>query len=144
MVTKYIILISSKEHRETMTKKESRVTRIARLTLKQFPSLSASGTNVIELVRFVLAKRAKIERSHREKIGDDVRDYINISYFLRPLSKKALAHITTLGSRDTHRRLEEKVYPFSPLNKKTRETLLHLPNSWIHGAANRLLADGDI
>ena len=32
-----------------------------------------------------------------------------------------------------------KVYPFSRLNKKAREMLLFIPNSWVLGSANWLL-----
>ena len=119
--------------------KESRIQRITRLTSKRFQSLSTSGISTEELVRFVLNKRSELDRTQRQKIGDDARDYVNTSDFLRPLSNKALSEIEHLGRGDIHRHLKDKTYPFSRLNKKTREILLHLPNSWIHGAADWLL-----
>ena len=122
-----------------MARKEGLVTRIARSTSNRFPSLSTSGTSTEELVRFILNKRNALERAQRQKIGDDARDYVNTSDFLRPLSNKALGEIEHMGRGDIHRRLKEKTYPFSQLNKKTRETLLHLPISWIHGATDWLL-----
>ena len=130
-----------------MARKEGRVSRIARLTSKRFPSLSTpAGTefgvtraSVEQIVRFVLTTRNRLDRTERDKIGDDARDYVNTSDFLRPLSDKALGEIKHMGRGDIHRRLKEKTYPFSRLNKKTREILLHLPNSWVHGAANWLL-----
>ncbi|OGZ95617.1 MAG: hypothetical protein A3I44_03900 [Candidatus Sungbacteria bacterium RIFCSPLOWO2_02_FULL_51_17] len=74
------------------------------------------------------------------KIGDDARDYMNTGSFLVVLSSGALGEIMRLGGGDMKRRLEEKTYPFSRLNKKTRETLLHLPASWVRGGAGWLLA----
>lgn len=135
-----------------MARKETRVQRIVRLTAKHFPSFGngtnteeifpssfKAGVRIGEVVRFVLAKQSAIESAERQKIGDDARDYINTSIFLNPLSNKALAEIAHLGRNEIHRRLRDKTYPFSRLDKKTRETLLHLPSSWVHGAANWLL-----
>ena len=122
-----------------MPRKETRVQKITRLTLRRFPSLSVDGINAREIVSFILAKRNSIERSELSKIGDDARDYVNTSYFLKPLSDKAIMEIGNLGRNEIRRRLREKIYPFSRLNKKTRETLIHLPNSWVHGAAAWLL-----
>ena len=123
-----------------MARKENHVTRIAQLTSKRFPSLSVSE-GVEELVRFVLAKQNALEREwFKKNIGDDARDYANTSYFLRTLTNKALGEISHLGRGDIQRHLREKTYPFNSLNKKTRETLLDLPNSWIHGAADWLLS----
>ena len=116
--------------------KETCVQRIVRLTAKRFPVLPVR-TDVDRFVRFVLAKRNAIERAQRKKAdpGNDARDISMTSGLLRPLSSRALSEIADLGRGDIHRRLEEKTYPFSRLNKKTRETLLHLPNSWVHEGA---------
>ena len=118
-----------------MPRKESRVTKIVRLTSMRYPSLYG----VEEIVRFVLAKLSALENSERRKIGDDARDHINTAYFLNSLSDKALCEIGYIGRNEIHRRLRKKIYPFSRLNKKTREILLHLPNSWVPGAADRIL-----
>jgi len=123
-----------------VVQKETRVQRIARLSSKRFPSLSTSNTDVCQLVCFVLAKRSELERAQLLKIGDDARDYMNTGSFLVVLSSGALGEIMRLGGGDMKRRLEEKTYPFSRLNKKTRETLLHLPASWVRGGAGWLLA----
>ncbi|OGN13819.1 MAG: hypothetical protein A3J47_03755 [Candidatus Yanofskybacteria bacterium RIFCSPHIGHO2_02_FULL_43_22] len=120
-----------------MFRKESPVQKIARLTSNQFPSLSTSGTNVDQLIRFVLAKRSALESAKRKKAdpGNDARDVSMTSGLLKTLSNKALGEIADLGRSDIHRRLQEKTYPFSRLNKKTRETLLYLPNSWVRDGA---------
>lgn len=122
-----------------MARKESSVTKIGRLTSKRFPSLSGSGPGMEILVRYILSKQRAIERAQRQKIGDDVRDYMNTSYFIRRLSGKALGKIIRLKRNKIRKHLRSNAYPFSRLNKKTRETLLHLPNSWIYGSANWLL-----
>ncbi len=123
-----------------MARKESNVTRIVRLTSERFPSLTDAGISAEELVRFVLTKRNQLARLSWVKIGDDNRDYMNTAVFLLPLSDKALKEIENLGRGDIQRHLREKTYPFSRLDTKTRERLLHLPNSWVHGAADSLLA----
>lgn len=122
-----------------MSRKETPVQKIGHSVSKRFPSLSATKIDTSELVRFILTKRGALKRVGRHKIGDDARDYVNTSDFLRPLSNKALDEISHLGRNDIHRRLREKTYPFSRLDKKAREILLHLPNSWVHGAADWLL-----
>lgn len=124
-----------------MSRRESDTLKIARLTSKRFPSLSTAGTNVGELVRFILAKRSALKKAQRPKIDDDFRDYINTSYFLSPLSTKALNEIKNMSRGDIRHHLKGKIYPFSRLSRKTRESLLHLPNSWVQGAANWLLPD---
>lgn len=126
-----------------MAREETKVQKIARLTCHRYPFFGQftkkGGVDVEDLVRFILAKSSKLESAQRHKIGDDARDYINTSDFIRSLSNKALGEIAHLGRGDIHRHLREKTYPFARLNKKARETLLHLPNSWIHGAADWLL-----
>lgn len=120
-----------------MARKETCVQIIARSVSERFP---LRGVNIEQLVRFVLAKRNALESARRQKTGDDARDYMNTAFFLRSLSNKELIEITNLSRGDIHRHLREKIYPFSRLNQNTRETLLHLPNSWVHGAAEWLLA----
>lgn len=122
-----------------MARKESHVEKIARLTAKRFPSLSTSRKDVLQLVRYVLALRIKLARIEGQKIGNDARDIIYTSGLLIPLSDKALEEIKNFGRNEIHRRLRQKSYPFSRLDRKTREKLLRLPNSWIHEAANHLL-----
>jgi hypothetical protein len=123
-----------------MARKESHVIKIARATSKRFPFLSISGTDVDGLVRFILAKRNALEKEwFKKNIGDDARDYMNSAYLLEPLSNETLSEIENLGYRDIRRRLKEKIYPFSRLSKKSREILLSIPNSWIHGSADWLL-----
>lgn len=132
-----------------MARKKTRVQIIARLTAKRFPSSYTNylfspktyefkdGVDIEQVVRFVLVKRNAIERAWRKKNnpGTDARDISYTSGLLKPLSSKALGEIGHLGQRDIHWRLRVKTYPFSQLNKGTREKLLHLPNSWIHKGA---------
>lgn len=122
-----------------MATRETIVKKLVRLTSIKFPSLGTSAVGPEELVRFVLTKRNSLERAKRQKLGDDARDYMNHSPLFRPLSNKALGEIKNLKPRDIRRRLKEKNYPFSKLNKKTREILLHLPSSWIYGASGWLI-----
>ncbi len=119
-----------------MARIETDTVKITRLAVERFPSLSIGGTDAYKLVRFILAKRSYLERLRSQKIGDDVRDYMNSAYFLRRLSKKALGEIAQLKRNEIRRRLKIGAYPFSPLSKKDREALLHLPSSWIYGSAN--------
>ncbi|OGN03171.1 MAG: hypothetical protein A2655_03675 [Candidatus Yanofskybacteria bacterium RIFCSPHIGHO2_01_FULL_43_42] len=133
-----------------MAQKESRIARITRLTAERFPSFGgakidnpfspiqpvfAFGVDIEKVVRFVLSKRNATERAKRDKIGNDARDISYTSELLKPLSSKALGEIERLGRNDAHRRLKEKIYPFSQLNYATREKLLHLPISWLHEGA---------
>ncbi len=126
-----------------MARKESRVARIARLTSKRFPSLIApAGTefgvmtaNIEQIVRFVLATQSRLESAERQKIGNDARDISYTSELLKPLSSKALDKILYLRGREIREQLSSKAYPFSQLNKETREKLLHLPISWIREGA---------
>ena len=115
--------------------RETDTVKIARSVVKRFPSLSTAGTGAHELVRFILAKRSALSRSRLQKVGDDARDYINSAYFLRLLSKKALGEISQLKRGEMRQRLKAGAYPFSPLSKKDRESLLSLPSSWIYGSA---------
>ena len=123
-----------------MARRETRVQRIVRLTAKRFPVFSI-GTDFEKMIRFVLAKRNSLESARRKKAdpGDDVRDYANSSFFLAPLSNRALGKIACLKRNEIRQRLRNSTYPFSKLNQKTRGALLHLPNSWVHGAAEWLL-----
>lgn len=119
--------------------RESRAERIARLTVKQFPSLLASGVNVQQLVGFVLTKRNTLERLRLQKIGDDAPDYANTTYFIRRLSKKDLVAVSHLKRSEIRQRLTKGTSPFSRLSKKARETLAYLPTSWVYGSADWLL-----
>ena len=119
-----------------MIQRETTSVKIARSAVKRFPSLSTAGTDVHELVRFVLAKRSTLDRLRLGKIGDDARDYMNSAYFLRRLSKKALAEISQLKRSEIRRRLKTGAYPFSSLSQKDLEALLHLPSSWVYGSAS--------
>ncbi len=120
--------------------------RVTRLTSNKFRplryALSNVGIDVEQLIRFILIKRNALENAQLRGVGDDARDYMSTAYFLRSLSRKALNEIVNSGQGDIRRRLKEKTYPFSRLNKQTREALLHLPNSWIHGGADWLLNAG--
>ena len=137
--------------------KETLVQKIVRLTAKRFSSSQsdeAMGNNlhsissgplqfetrvdIEEVVRFILAKRNAMESARRKKAypGNDARDISYTSGLLKPLSSQALDEIEHLGRGDIHRHLREKTYPFSRLNKETREKLLHLPNSWVHEGAH--------
>ncbi len=124
-----------------MAQKETRVQKIVRLTSKRFPSLSTSGTDIEELVRFILAKRNGLEKVRRQNIGDDYRDrdYANTAYYLMALSSKALDKIAHIKRNEIRQRLRNKAYPFSRLNKESRETLVYLPTSWVYGSALLLL-----
>lgn len=121
-------------------RKETLVQKISISTARRFTSLSLAGTNVEDLVRFILNKQTALKKAWFKKyIGDDARDYINTAYFFEPLSNRALGKIVNLKRSDIRRRLKDKSYPFSRLNKKNREILLTLPNSWIYGSAKWLL-----
>ena len=126
--------------RKSVARKETRAQRIARLSSKRFLSLQTSNTDVCHLVRFVLAKHSELERAQLLKIGDDARDHMNTGSFLIVLSSRALGEVVSIRSGDMKRRLKEKTYPFSRLKEKTRDTLLHLPASWVRGGAGWLLA----
>ena len=126
-----------------MVRREGRIARIARLTSKRFPSLSASGgidfgvmrADVEQIVRFVLTTRDRLESRNRKKIGNDARDISYTSALLESLQDKALQKIPDLREREIRKQLRNKAYPFSRLNKETRERLLHLPISWIREGA---------
>lgn len=128
-----------------MTRKETLVDKIVSLTIQKFPlALNASlcpqfeeGVDVEAVVRFVLSKRNAMERAQRRKnwCGNDGRDLQYTSGLLRPLSNKALEKIAHLKQREVWQRLRSKAYPFSQLNKETREKILHLPISWIREGA---------
>ena len=120
-----------------MARRETDLDKIIRLAKDKFPYLE--GVDARSLIHFILAKKNRLRRSRIKYIGDDARDYMNSSYFLRNLSDKALSEIEHLGVYSIKRRLKEKTFPFSVVNRKDRETLLHLPNSWIHGAAEWIL-----
>ena len=123
-----------------MTQKETRVQKIMRLTAQRFPEFAkrVERVDIERIIRFVLAKRNSIESARRKKAypGNDARDISYTSGLLMPLSSRALGEIEHLGRGDIHRHLREKTYPFSRLNKETREKLLHLPNSWVHEGAH--------
>ncbi len=121
-----------------MARKETRVQRIVRLTAKKFSTL-AEEVIIEQVVRFVLAKRNAIENAQRQKVGDDARDYVNTSCFLKPLSSRDLDEITHFKHSEIRQRLRNNDYPFWRLNKKTRETLLSLHSSWVREGANWLL-----
>ena len=118
-----------------MARKESSTERIALSLSRKYPLLLALQVDPKELVRFVLTKRSAFESVQRRKIGDDARDYANTAHFLKPLSEKTLAEVERLTQSELRQRLKHKKYPFARLNKKTRETLRHLPKSWVLGAA---------
>ena len=122
-----------------MARRGTIVQKIVRLTSEKFPSLHTSIVDPEELVRFILTKRNAIERASHQKLGDDARDYMNHSHLFTPLSNKALGEIKNIRPRDIRRRLKEKAYPFSKLNRRTRKILLHLPSSWIYGASSWLI-----
>lgn len=156
-----------------MTRKETRVQKIVHLTAKRFPSFGggrvieghpihlrdeppqfAACVDIEKVVRFILAKRSTIDRAQRLKnyCGDDVRDYINTSDFLKHLSNKSLEEIAYLKRREIRKRLKggfetmkgivgpgEPIYPFWGISKKNADILAHLPSSWIYGSANWLL-----
>lgn len=122
-----------------MAQKETRVQKIVRSTLKHFPIFPAR-VDAERVVRFILAKRSALERAARQKIGIDARDILHTSELLEPLSTNSLGTIQHLKQREVRYRLKNKAYPFSRLNKKTREMLLCLPNSWIREATDWLLA----
>lgn len=146
-----------------MSRKETRVQKIVRLTAKKFPSFGggktavgnpisfilkdrppefAAGVDIEQVVRFVLAKRNDIESVRRKKAdpGNDARDIMFTAGLLKPLGNKALEMVRLLQAWSIKERLERKDYPFSRLNKKTREKLLHLPISWIREGADYLLS----
>ena len=120
-----------------MAKREADIDKIVRLVMNKFTYLA--GVNVRPLVSFVLAKKNSLRRSRVKDIGDDARYYMNSAYLLRNLSIKALAEIEYLGPGDIKRHLKEKTFPFSGVSRKDRDSLLHLPNSWVHGAAEWLM-----
>ena len=117
-----------------MAQRDEHIVKIARSVVNRFPSLTTVGTDTHKLVRFVLAKRNVLERSRLQKIGDDVRDYMNFAYFLRRLSRKALSEISHLKRSEIKRRLITGVYPFSLLSQQDREALLYVPSNWVYGA----------
>ena len=141
-----------------MARKETRVQKIVRLTTKRFPSFGGgktavgnpisfilkdeppqfvAGVDIEQVVRFVLAKRNSTESARRKRNdpGNDARDISATAEFLKPLGHKALDMIQYLQAWSIEERLKLKCYPFSSLNKKTREKLLHLPTSWIREGA---------
>lgn len=145
-----------------MARKENRVQRIVRLTVKRFPSFGsgsnpivgnplshglrnespsfAAGVDIEQVVRFILAKRKALEYAHRQKIGNDSRDIAYTSGLLNPLSNRDLGLIIKyLNQREIGQRLRRKDCPFSGLSKKTREKLLQLPVSWMREGAQRQL-----
>lgn len=118
-----------------MVREETRVQKIARLASKRYPyfgQFARNGNVDIEgLVRFILAKQNELRRVRLHKIGNDARDISYTSGLLKPLSSEALNKIPYLRRREIREQLKSKSYPFSRLNKETREKLLYLPNSWI-------------
>jgi len=137
-----------------VTRKETCVQKIVRLTTKHFPSLSTpTGTDlnttrvsVEQVVRFILAKRSTIERAQQKKAdpGNDARDISMTSELLKTLSNKALEEIAHLKHREIRKRLKgrfetikrtvgsgDPLYSFCSISKKNAEDLYHLPISWI-------------
>lgn len=115
------------------------VKEITSLVSVRFPSLPLTRTELEALVRFILVKQGYLKRLGLNRIGNDARDINFTADFLRPLSSNALRDISTHKRIDIRQRLERQIYPFSRLDKETRERLAHLPNSWILEAAAVLL-----
>jgi len=135
---KYIISGSSNTNKKrSMTRKETRVQRIVRLTSKRFPEFAkrVERVDVEQIIRFVLTKRGTLESTQRQKIGNDARDISYTSGLLEPLPSKVLESFQHLKRREIKHRLRSNDYPFSRLNKKEREELLHLPISWLREGA---------
>ncbi len=118
-----------------MVQKETRTQIIVRLTSRRFPLLATSRVNVEQLIRFVLAKRNALESAQQQKIGNDARDISYTAGLLKPISIKGLRMVQSLKQREVRQYLMKSIYPFSTLNKKTREKMLHLPISWIREGA---------
>lgn len=119
-----------------MTQKETRVQKIVRLTSQRFP-IFPERVDADQVVRFVLTKRNELESTRRKKNdpGNDARDITMISGLLKSLPSETLSSVQLLKQREIRRQLRNNSYPFSLLNKKIRETLLHLPISWIREGA---------
>ena len=81
----------------------------------------------------------KKKNKKRKENNDDARDYMNSAYFLLRLSNKALAAVLTLKPGEARQRMKDGAYPFSRLSGKNRESLCHLPTSWVYGSARHLL-----
>ena len=139
-----------------MARKETPIKKMVRLTARRFPSFGggkiiaghpihlrnkppqfAACVDIEQVVRFVLAKRNSIESARRKKNdpGNDARDIMNTAELLEPLSGEALKTIQKLKQNEIRQRLKAGIYPFSKLTKKVRESLFHLPISWIREGA---------
>ena len=142
-----------------MARKETLVQRIVRLASKQFPSFGggkwstgnpisyalkdkppafATGVDIEQVVRFILAKRSAIEcvRLKKSYPGNDARDISYTSGLMKPLSNKALETIQNRKQREIRQQLRRGNGLFSQLSKETREKLLHLPISWVREGAH--------